>query len=102
MRSRTELVTTTIDNSDLSDTDLEDSEDDWKPSADNVIIVFPSFYFFLINQNFSISIRRMGKDFDQFVDQLQNAEEVLAKNDQLQKKRKNTLQMIPVQMMMSH
>lgn len=38
MRSRTELVTTTIDNSDLSDTDLEDSEEDWKPSTDNVII----------------------------------------------------------------
>lgn len=44
MRSRTELVTTTIDNSDLSDTDLEDSEDDWKPSADNVIII--CFYTF--------------------------------------------------------
>lgn len=48
MRSRTELVTTTIDNSDLSDTDLEDSEDDWKPSADNVIIVY---FFFSIAQN---------------------------------------------------
>lgn len=45
MRSRTELVTTTIDNSDLSDTDLEDSEDDWKPSADNVIIFFVPFLF---------------------------------------------------------
>lgn len=46
MRSRTELVTTTIDNSDLSDTDLEDSEDDWKPSADNVSSRFIWFSIF--------------------------------------------------------
>lgn len=66
MRSRTELVTTTIDNSDLSDTDLEDSEDDWKPSADNVSSLLTGFHKFLIC---FVLFRRMGKDFDQFEDQ---------------------------------